>query len=516
MATDTLLTAPPSRLAVSVRATGLLLPVVLVGTILRLQSLQEPLWLDELHTGWVVAGWFGEVGPRSVAGNQSPLFFWILWPIARLWADPPGLRLVSLVASFALGLSATGIIWWWTRSLAAAWLTAWLIAVDDRLLFVAVEARPYALLQLVALWQVVALSVVLVRDAAGQEIPARWWLATAGLTLLLFYLHPVSLLLLVGLAAWPVIARWGDGRFPELPVNRSSAVRWGLASGLAMLPGLWLLARSGANGADWDVVASVPRFGLLLVACLTIWLVPPLLAGWVGGWRPVDRLGHRGVRLPICLLVAGGLVPPLIVLATTASGLMPLALYRFVACSFLLLIVLGGGLVGCLARPGQRAGTALLVALLAALTNPLFPGWLRTGSLPAQRNEDWQSVIEQINQDPAPLVLWPNLVEDRRFAKQELSGPSAGYYRFAVAGIHDATGGGYPVEARSLAGPQGLSDDLRRAIEEAGGGWLLIRAREPEARRVRDLVLRQLKTSGTGPTIVEVGQPPLFLFRIRW
>ncbi|MEL7267183.1 MAG: hypothetical protein AAFP69_20560, partial [Planctomycetota bacterium] len=57
---------------------GLLL-VIALGFWLRLQSSHESLWLDELHSSWVVADDAADVAWRCRLGNQSPVWFYGLW-----------------------------------------------------------------------------------------------------------------------------------------------------------------------------------------------------------------------------------------------------------------------------------------------------------------------------------------------------------------------------------------------------------------------------------------------------
>ncbi|MFP6620039.1 MAG: hypothetical protein VB877_11885 [Pirellulaceae bacterium] len=47
---------------------GLLLIMLLAAT-LRAQHVSDPLWLDELHTAWVVEDGIGDVAGRAAAGN---------------------------------------------------------------------------------------------------------------------------------------------------------------------------------------------------------------------------------------------------------------------------------------------------------------------------------------------------------------------------------------------------------------------------------------------------------------
>jgi len=114
----------------------------------------ELLWLDELHTGWVVDGSFQQMLTRSAQGNQAPAFFALTWSLIQsLGKSEFTLRLVSLLAgALAMGMAGR-FVWLQTRSIAAAALTLTLIAVDYSFIRYATEARPYVLLHLFSIIQ---------------------------------------------------------------------------------------------------------------------------------------------------------------------------------------------------------------------------------------------------------------------------------------------------------------------------------------------------------------------------
>ena len=72
----------------------------------------ELLWLDELHTGWVVGGSFEQALTRSAQGNQAPLFFGLVWSaIQWLGTSELSLRLVSLLAALLAMVMAARFVW---------------------------------------------------------------------------------------------------------------------------------------------------------------------------------------------------------------------------------------------------------------------------------------------------------------------------------------------------------------------------------------------------------------------
>ncbi len=131
--------------------------VMLLSFVVRWIDIERGLWLDELHTSWVVADGFNDVGQRAVAGNQAPLYFFIckacVWTLGHHeWT----LRLTSLLAGICLPLIVWQVLRRLTRSQLIPLSAALLIAIDPYFIRYSQEARPYALLQLFGLLQFVA------------------------------------------------------------------------------------------------------------------------------------------------------------------------------------------------------------------------------------------------------------------------------------------------------------------------------------------------------------------------
>src|SRR5436190_2303547 len=130
----------------------ILAAITLLAAVFRVWQVNESLWVDELHTSWCLQAGFGNVAQRAAEGNQSPLYFWLLWGITRVLGESEiTLRLPSLLAGMAL----PGIAWLLVRRLdlgertfLAAVLAALLVCVDHTSIFYCTEARPYALVEL--------------------------------------------------------------------------------------------------------------------------------------------------------------------------------------------------------------------------------------------------------------------------------------------------------------------------------------------------------------------------------
>jgi hypothetical protein len=238
--------------------------VLLSGFWIRWQlAINDPLWIDELHTSWVLSGRWSDIAPRAIAGNQSPLYFWFSYPIVQsLGQSPISLRLLSLVAGCLLPLVGTWAVWSRTGSLLGAFATAVGLSFESHLVFYASEARPYSLVQFGGL----VLACTVFARFEGHDSGTHW--SSLLLAMVLVLLHPTAILLTVSLAlllfvgrcfpqrrddtrfadrnpaqsrdvdlAWPPRALDGTGRFPAtaLPEHRNVACRLGVSLGDSQL-----------------------------------------------------------------------------------------------------------------------------------------------------------------------------------------------------------------------------------------------------------------------------------------
>ena len=122
---------------------GLLAAVVGLAFWLRIGQVSESLWLDELHTAWVVADGAEQLVPRAAAGNHSPAYFALVWAATR-WAGSSelSLRLASILAGTALVAGVCFAVTRWTACWSAGLLAALLVAVDRHCVFYVAGSPP--------------------------------------------------------------------------------------------------------------------------------------------------------------------------------------------------------------------------------------------------------------------------------------------------------------------------------------------------------------------------------------
>ncbi|MFZ0798782.1 MAG: glycosyltransferase family 39 protein [Terriglobales bacterium] len=107
-------------------------------------AVRAPLWLDETVSYWTISGGFRQIWARSVEVNSFPAYYYILWTTNTVFGGREVvLRIPSILAMFA----ATYVFYRCARELFArdaALVAAMVFIVDDRVVFAAIDVRPYA------------------------------------------------------------------------------------------------------------------------------------------------------------------------------------------------------------------------------------------------------------------------------------------------------------------------------------------------------------------------------------
>lgn len=280
--------------------------VLLLSFVVRWIDIERGLWLDELHTSWVVADGFNDVGQRAVAGNQAPLYFFICKTcVLTLGHHEWSLRLTSLLAGICLPL----LIWQVLRRLTQSQLiplsAALLVAIDPYFIRYSQEARPYALLQLLGLLQFVAfmsrfqsqcLRYEIADSERGVGLGDGWHrdrdglfkLATKGnysfvvWSIVCFYIHYTSVLLTVScflfLLAWILFS---GTKVTRRVLSSFLDFAW---IGLGILPMLVLLLGIAKRKSNWELFVNDDQvdpsicFQLMTYVLIgvLIWLIVPV------------------------------------------------------------------------------------------------------------------------------------------------------------------------------------------------------------------------------------------------
>lgn len=502
----------------------LVLAAIVAGVVLRVVALAEPLWLDEMHTSWCVVDSFASVANRAMMGNQSPLFFWIDYvAFHTLGGNEFALRAPSLLAAIGLLISIPWIVFRLSGCVFGAILATLLAALDDQFVFYAVEARPYAVLQLVAVWQVYWFARIMFPQTDGNAVnrqrwkfPMLWGVAAVGL----FYLHYTTILLTATqLLISLVVIRWnrGTGRAGEF----RSWMIISCLSGLAFVPGLTHLFIVNEKKAIWHTMVDADRYGLMMIALVVIYLLPIVLLCLL---PRRERLSRSTSALTTTLILLATL-PMLFCFLGAVSRQAPLAHYRFSIASSTVLILAAGVLFPMLGSARRKLIAAGLISFLAMATNPLIASWLGSGIWPSQRKENWSEVVETMRSTTGPVIFCPNLVEDADGNHDRDEAARRNYYSFALQGI-------YPIDEprnpsrQILAVPirqqaaQLNSVDIDSLVRSASQYWLLVRAWPEDAEQIAESLRVSLQgalqdDSGKKELRMErAARAPLNLFRI--
>jgi hypothetical protein len=393
-----------------------------------LATIRESLWIDELHSAWVVQGPWSEWIERAAIGNQSPVYFAPL----KLWHDVwvGGLAAVGWPRPLAAELSLRSFSWlswcfllgWIYRSTSSrAWLglplCLWL--VFDRIgIFYANEVRPY-------LWVMIFVWLILQSDRRLADQPRRVGIGWIVASLLAFYTHYTAIV--------PVTVSWLIRTGLSLR-NAKHRLSLGGARALELflvtlvgLPGLLQLAAISGRSPQWSSFAGDTSLHTIgQVVPWLAWLLIPLVARWIEGWWCQRRLwlpgptaaGRQPLRptaassvdnlpsLPaghdpsaanhwrLAAVLAMGTLGAAWLLA--AAGIAPLMHQRYLSGAYIACLAGGSGLIASLRR-WPLVGLTLLVSLAAlGWSQGTLGEWYRGHVLSWQRQEDWRALSATI------------------------------------------------------------------------------------------------------------------------
>jgi len=467
---------------------GLLLAVA-IGFALRWLQIHESLWLDELHTSWVAGGGLHDVAQRARAGNQSPLYFYLVWGLVSLWGQHEWVvRLPSVIAGVAL-IPATGwVTCRWTKSTWAALVATWLVALDRDCVFYAQEARPYALLQLVALWHGFVFVNVL-RHGRSRD---RGLLVLGAV--FLFYLHYTAFLFLAAeLACWTM-----------LTVRRRHALAYRprqllldlVVVGLFIVPAGPHLLRVAARRANWTRLIGPWPSPALWYELVTYGLIPwlAILAARAFGGK---RGGSRTAEIPRVWIVCWWVVPLALAWLGTVTGLAALWMLRYVITALVGMIVFAARGIACVRNRELRLVLTAVVCGACVVHGDMLRQWQIDGRVIGDRREDWACAIQWLNHENRcpvrPVFLVAGLLEDAELAHDPSPNLRA-YCTFPLKGIYHVDTD--HIEALSSSGNARPSRHEIQLAKQRRGCWLVVRAGPVGTQRRVDAMVRAFKQAG--------------------
>jgi len=454
--------AAPSRLPLAA-----LLAIVLLGAAMRLWQARESLWLDELHTAWCAIGSLAEVAPRATMGNQSPLFFWLHWLLVQVIGPSElTLRLPSLVAGSLLPVALYCLIRRWTSETWLAVLAAWLVVVDPKQIFYATEARPYALVELLAVLHVAVLVELLDRPTLWLRLA---WVLGAGL---LFHLHYTAALLLASeVFAIAIAIRTDEDR---IAYRRRDLALDLLLIALLTTPALGNLRAIYGRRQNWE--AFVDPQPIWAIFTLLPWtrtaLVLPIAQAFC--WY---RSRATSDNRPAVIACSWLFVPLVLAWIATSTDVARIFLLRYLVVSApaaILLTVLGLRLI--LWRRVQFA-VGLTIAVLAITLSPITRQFATDGRFIADRHGDWRSAIAHFNRQPDhdrdPVLLATQLIE----ADSLRGSPDSALAAYCLFPVHSL----YLIDADPAitiplprTNPGELDPQVRELVRSRCAAWLIV------------------------------------------
>lgn len=503
-------------------------------------GMSQPLWVDELHSNWVIADGWSEVTRRAKLGNQTPAYFYGLKCLSWFGDQQPSwiIRTPSVLAWGAAVASVAWILLSSTRTSALgvsrqstangqAVVVLWCCCVlfDVWQYFYAVEARVYGVVQLLNLWTWYMVSRLIGRT----EQSGCLWIAWTVLAATMLHLHiTAGLSLACQCAVLTVVATW-TGRH-RLYCSISQIFIGANAAWLAIDSQLIWQRRH-----QWDAFAGDGSWSNLLQVFPVAPLLLPIISGWLITKGIQGRVGRATFRLSvpldgntarqldywqrICLWGTAAFAPYLLAWMLTRYDIAPMFHYRFVMVSALPLYIFAAYLWLL-----QSSATMRWLTVLAALAwmnlsqGPFAAG--QQGRWQSERKEDWQSASNFISRhvsDQSQLWCYAGLIEGLGL-KPPVSDALDEYLSYPMRGSFRITGG--------MAPPQGLVADrqlwMQQIRHRAADGelskspneiWIVYRGQAE--RLAADLKLAGMSHYPRPVSIVEFGRVSVVCLRLE-
>ena len=492
-------------------------------------TINESLWLDELHTSWCVSGGIADVWPRAWLGNNSPLYFYATWAVTKLFGQSEwSLRLISLVSGVALTPTVFLIVWSWTGRRTAGFAAAALVAVEGNNLFFSSEARPYALVQWLGAVHIWLTWKVLQDD--------RWYFRASWIVLAvgLFYLHYTAALLLlaeaivvllltiVAIVPWrTLLPRIIDG----VVVLLAALASWSQLVDIASRRENWQQFIRKQPFREvlnvFELSSTIYLSAGIALAAIVICLLASVFTKRKLNWGRTPKQQFTSFAIATAWLF----VPIVAAWLSTKHDFAALFMRRYVIASGTATAVLAGLFVATCPNRWLRMIFALIVVTSATLsTGPfVFDRAARMIYFEPSRHspQDWraatQRLLNELESQPKAVVFVRSGLIEANESLNEVDADSnlAEYCSLPVRCLYKVPDGTviYPMKTNST---DNLSPTQLDAIYEHGEAWFVMldgfNEAEKAVRRVADRVQRrmpreqvfQLNSADVGPNWVSL------------
>ncbi len=470
--------------------------ILLGGVLLRGWQANESLWLDELHTSWVVADAASDVASRAHAGNQSPVYFFNVWAVVQLFGHAAWtLRLTSLLSGTVLIAATAYLVRNWSGSIGSGLLAALLVALNRDCIFFAQEARPYALVQLSALLHAAIFVAMLTRPTAwrraGFVLGAAW----------LFYLHYTAFLFLLAEAACLSILLLRNARITyRLP----QAICDALLVAVMLVPASMHLQFIAQRRENWArIVHAWPPPYSLQVALLLFGVFPIAVVLWSNA-RHGERKTLPCNSVTVTWAACWFLVPILLAWLATLCDWAALCMVRYLVASIVGAIVFAALCHAMIRHRWYSVAFASVLFMSTLIANGIVPQMRHDGRVIGDRNEAWDEATRwldlQLRHAPQPVFLCAGLLEDRELAHSN-DRQLAQYCLFPLSGIHQIHAA--HLEPLPTTAAIALTTEQQQRIARAQGLWLVVRAGPVTTERIAAALCRDLARVGSTAAVGE-------------
>ena len=406
--------------------------------------IDQPLWIDELHTSWTINGGFADVIPRGNAGNQAPLYYFILKAITELMGSSESvLRSFSVISTIAGIALMTG--WGVMKKVHPLLLGCVMVmfATDRWVTLFALEARPYAFLMFLTIL------LFTLQTTRIQHFPSRvltevmWTLCATAM----FYTHYTALPIIAVFFLTRIIFRKANQiniKFLLLQFITVVAFAMGrldhFASVFAMRDN-WATFIKPERATIEGLATSFPLIVLVIIPCGLL-ILDHLLAKHRANAKSKNNDEHTVSDSSIKTLLMWGLLPLLAAWICTRFAWIHWFFPRYlitIAPAFYLLFCVA---ISRLQQPVIKTAGFLIVICAWSVLGHSVAEQYREDTVTVKR-ESWKKIVEHLNAQTGSgnVLLMSGLIEDRQLAAQQQqvkSGkvPLQQYCQFPVRGLY--------------------------------------------------------------------------------
>ena len=405
--------------------------------------IDKPLWIDELHTSWTINGRFVDVIPRGNAGNQAPLYYFILKAITALAGPSESvLRSFSVASTIACIVLMTG--WGVMKKVHPVLLgCAMVMFATDRLVTLfALEARPYAFLMFLTIL------LFTLQTTRIQHFPS-WVLKEVMWTLCataMFYTHYTALPIIAVLFLSRVVFR-NDSQITIklLLLQFVTIVAFAIgrldhfASVFAMRDN-WATFIKPERATIEGLATSFPIIALVLIPCGLL-ILDRLLQKHQANTKLKNNDERSLSDFSIKTLLMWGLLPLLTAWICTRFAWVNWFFPRYlitIAPAFYLLLCAA---ICRLQQPViKTAGLLIVICTWGVLGHSVAERYL--ADTVTVKRESWKQIVQYLNAQTGSgnVLLMSGLIEDPQLAVQQVvqSGrvPLQQYCQFPVRGLY--------------------------------------------------------------------------------